>query len=86
MKNLNLKEMSAVIKKYKVIVQEDDCLHSSERREVFNREFSKHFGISINEFIKGFVPIDLGDTYVYLIGKYRISNEIGLWKVEELEE
>jgi hypothetical protein len=81
MKNLKLKKMS-VIKKYKVIIQEDEC--APDAKQIFKQEFEEYFGITLEFFTSGRVPVDLGDTFVYLWGDFKISNEIGIWKVEEL--
>lgn len=74
----------SVIKKYKVIIQEDECAPDAHKE--FNRGFEEKFGRTLKSVVECIVPIDLGDTFVYLWGDFRISNEIGFWKVEELEQ
>lgn len=69
---------------FKTIIQQDECAPDSN--QYFNEEFLKHFGVSLEKFLEGIVPLDLGDTLIYLKGDYKISNEIGFWKVEELEK
>jgi hypothetical protein len=69
---------------FKTILQQDECADNSG--QYFNEQFLKHFGVSLSKFIEGIVPIDLGDTYIYLKGDYKISNEVGFWRVEELEK
>jgi hypothetical protein len=82
MKNLKLKKMS-VISKYRTIIQQDDC--APDAGQQFEKEFSELFGRTISSITDCIVPVDLGDTFVYLWGNFRISNEIGVWKVESVE-
>lgn len=85
MKNLKLKKMP-IIKKYKTIIQQDDCMSKKDSSELFNKEFTEHFGMTVEEVTKPIIPIDAGDTFIYLFGDYKILNEIGLWRVDKLQE
>lgn len=72
------------LKTFKIVLQQDDCAPDSSNQ--FHTEFIKRFGVPLRTFIEGVLPIDLGDTYIYLKDDYKISNEVGYWRVEELEK
>lgn len=79
---IQLKKMNK-FKKYKIILQQDDCAPDS--REIFDREFIEYLGVPLEFFTNSRVPIDNGDTFIYLYGDYRIINETNIWRVEQLQ-
>lgn len=75
--------------KYKLLLKQDECAPDSLKH--FTIEFYNLMGKWISDFTYKISPEDLGDTLVYKFehkieglekSEYKLSNEIGFWKLE----
>lgn len=82
--NDQLNEFKDDIRVFKTLFEQDD--RADRNGNYFKEQFLKHFGVTKEVFLQGVIPIDLGDTFIYLKDDYKISCEIGFWKVEQLEK
>ena len=63
-------------KKYKIILQEDDC--APDAFEYFEKEFKKKVGMDVKQFKQKAKMIDNDDTIIYELDNFRLKNEIGI--------